>query len=274
MLPRRFAALFAIAVVVLSTVAALGTRIGPRVVYYRERAAYHAQAEAFHRSELEKIRRQTAESDDTLSVSIYEYQEWEHSTLAAAHDRQKQNYREAAYCFWKRPPPDLAIPYPWDQDRDRQVIETAIVGWLDQPEEGDERLDRDRRDWRVVIDRLTSIEPWEQIGSVELLVEHGFPRDLGAAIERRNAAPVSLEQFKFSEPRIVIGDVMKLLKDNSSADEPAYITITLPAYSREGDFAVLGLSLYGTTHGSQAIHGLEKVEGHWRLGWSYFFAGE
>jgi hypothetical protein len=194
------------------------------------------------------------------------------STPVRAHAETLRRYRR-----WSRKqlPSDLAIPYPWDQDRDRQVIEAAIVGWLDRKDENDERLDPDGRNWRVVIDRSTAIDPWEQIGSVEHLAEHGFPGELATAVERRNAAPVSLEQFKFSDPRIVIDNVMKLIRADSPRDyRLTCVTITLPAYSRDGNLAVLAIALYGTTHGSRAIFGVEHLADHWHLRWEYFSAGE
>jgi hypothetical protein len=78
---RRFAVPLVVAAVILVAGAALWIRIGPRVTYYRERAAYHAQKEAFHRSELEKILRKKTEPDDNFSGSIDEYWKWEHSSF-------------------------------------------------------------------------------------------------------------------------------------------------------------------------------------------------
>jgi hypothetical protein len=271
MMRRRFAVPFLIAACVAAVALTLAIIIGPRVAFYLERAQFHAREERVHRSKLEEIRR-SGESDEGDS----EYAEWEHSTLATAHSRQKERYREAARYFWKQAPSDLAISYPWDQDRDRQVIETAVVEWMDRPTDAADRRDGGRSDWRIVIDQSTSIEPWEQIGSAATLVENGFPGSLMSAVERRNAAPESLERFKFSDSRIVTDDLMKLWAQDVSpiVSDSVWIAITLPAYSSDGKLAILAVAGRSSNHPTGALHGLEYTEGRWHLRWTDSYAGE
>jgi hypothetical protein len=65
----------------------------------------------------------------------------------------------------------VAITFPWDRDRDRQVIEAAIVGWMAHTDEGAEPLDPAESDWRVVIDLCA--------GTSELLASSGQRCALG-----------------------------------------------------------------------------------------------
>jgi hypothetical protein len=256
-------------------------RLVPRANYYLSRARYHAQLEQARRSAVEESRRELAriacDKLDSAALSILSGNEEYEGYLALRHAKQRQQYRRAAYCFWEGAPADLPLPYPWDRERDRRVMETALFYDLNERNAlfGDAR--RGPFVGKIVVDRLTSVEIAEDLLLVEVVSSLGFLSDLAQAFDRRNAeGPIPLEEFRFRDARMIIDQLDRLRQDalDKYPDGVGFVQVSLPGYSRDGKHALVAITGVLSNHHSGVVFALDRSSGEWRVSGSYNVVSE
>jgi len=244
--------------------------LAPRTIYYLKRADYHARMEAFHRAKREEIRLRLLQDPRD---EILEDREADEAEIASDHARLKRQYRRAAFFFWHRVPRDLPLPYPWNQERDRKVLEAALLQELDESYTDNRQRDHEPPLELVVVDQCASLEPEDVWGVGELLSEQGFPTEMVGDLERRNRqACESLAELQLDRRRIVVDDLRELHSDAIAKypDAEAFGKVTLPGYSRDRKLALVLVQDFLNPHGSSgAVCVLVNSGARWRVLWSY-----
>ena len=100
---------------------------------------------------------------------LLEDQQQEQVVLASDHARLERQYRRVAFFFWQNVPRDLPLPYRWNQERDRKVLEAALLQELDDAYTGNRQRDHGPPLKLVVVDRCASLQPDDELGLEELL---------------------------------------------------------------------------------------------------------
>jgi hypothetical protein len=185
-------------------VAAGLARILPRASYYLERANYHNAMEQSHRAEAQKYKEQMAEpspNEDYLSFMAQE-----EAKTASLHASLKKQYRQAAFVFWECPSDELPLPYPWDQDRDRRVLETAFSHVTNN--KSSNRLESQPSDLTIIVHDVTTIGEFSNWFNAWIIPSEEIPINVAADLQRRNnEGPLPVAPFKFRSHQIVIDDL-------------------------------------------------------------------
>ena len=112
------------AVVMLTALSGGAIALVPPTVYYLQRAQYHSGMERVHAARAEELRRKLTQGPGN---DFLEFVEREESQIAAEHAYLSGLYRRAALDDCQTLPPKLPLPYPWDRQRDREVLEAVLL---------------------------------------------------------------------------------------------------------------------------------------------------
>jgi hypothetical protein len=198
--------------------------------------------------------------------------------LASDHAHLKIRYRQAACKFWQCPAQDLPLPYRWDKDRDRRVLEAVLVSLIEEKKASHKgSVDRLALFPRVVVDKSTAIDEFENWYKGDIIPGEGLPIDVAADLQRRNAEiAVPLAEFKFSNRQIVFDD-LQMLRSAALDRYPegvAFVRVSLPGYSRDGKIALVAVRDILAEHPTGRVLALLMTGGTWRVSGSDYLAGE
>jgi hypothetical protein len=254
-------------------VAAGLARILPRASYYLERANYHNAMEQSHRAEAQKYKEQMAEpspNEDYLSFMAQE-----EAKTASLHASLKKQYRQAAFVFWECPSDELPLPYPWDQDRDRRVLETALIHVTNN--KSSNRLESQPSDLTIIVHDVTTIGEFSNWFNAWIIPSEEIPINVAADLQRRNnEGPLPVAPFKFRSHQIVIDDLDAYRREERGdlPEAAAYVRVSLPGYSRDGKIAVVCVSDALGAHYSGRVLALILSGGEWRVAGADYSARE
>lgn len=275
--PKRRRRRLAIALAVLTALGTPAAVLLPRTVYYLRRSADHARSERAHRAQaLELCRRLLQDPDD----EFVDFLKTEETRMASDHAWLKDQYSHAAPRFWERAPRDVPLPYRWDRQRDRRVLEAVLLPESDESNSSDDRAGEAPSVKRVVVDQFASTGPFDvfEIEAItSILAEKGFPAEPAADLQRRNQrAGEPLSELNLDRNRIVLDDFWQLRSDLHSkySMDTRLVKVTLPGYSRDGTLAVVALQFYDYPHRAGAVLVVRNSEGRWRIVASESFFGE
>ncbi|WP_148593059.1 hypothetical protein [Aquisphaera giovannonii] len=101
---------------------------------------------------------------------------------------------------------------------------------------------------------------------------HTIPVDLRDDLRKRNpGSEISLDEFKPSDPRIVIRDLAESYSyfdfSNRFPHGIGYVIAWLPGYSTNGRTAVFRASFGPTSHGATLTYLLTRKDGRWTVSW-------
>ncbi len=194
------------ALVVLTALCGGALALTPPAVYYLQRAQYHAVMERVHAARAEELRRRLAQDPGKDYLEFVEHQE---SQIAADHAYLSSLYRRAALDDYQTLPLELPLPYPWDRQRDREVLEAVLFKMLGDPSPENDRAGNPRIE-RIVVHDSGSNSPFaEQEWAIDkVAAKHGFPAGLEADLMRRNRkAGESLAELNLRHDRIIVADL-------------------------------------------------------------------
>ncbi len=258
--------------VVLTALCGGALALTPPAVYYLQRAQYHSVMERVHAARAEELRRKLAQDPGNEWLEFVEHQE---SQIATDHAYVSGLYRRAALEDYQTLSPELPLPYPWDRQRDREVLEAVFLKELGDPSAENAQAGNPRIERIVVHDSASSSPFAEEWAIDEVAAEHGFPGGLEADLMRRNRkAGESLAELNLHHDRIIVADLSPIdtytdaVQKYPSAE--IFVRVGLPGYSRDGRHAVVALSRYVLLgpHPSEAIFGLSKTGSRWRVVWT------
>ncbi len=242
----------------------------PRVNYYLERANYHGMMERTHESAAKEYKRSNDElggpADDYLL-----YQAAAEASLVVQHSRLRQQYRRAAIFFWECPPTGLPLPYPWNRDRDRRILEVVLLRLVDGATKPDSYFRRpESRNPAIIVDRLTTIGLFEDWYAPNILPSEFLRIDVAADLQRRNSeVGVPLTDFRFQTRQIVIDNLESGGSFSTFSerypDAVGFVRVSLPGYSQDGNIAVVATTSAFTEHPSGTVYALELSGGEWRI---------
>jgi hypothetical protein len=258
--------LLAVAILAGLTWAAL---TAPRVIHYREQAENQGRQEASHRREIQRLRtvgRTELGADESVK---------EEAERALHHARLKDQYRWLATHPWAEPAPDLPLPYPWDRERDRLVLEAALADLMN-PENPDNAIDF----------RFPGGAPCPEI----VVGETTYPyltdsrsNEASAAwndLLRRNSGGAVLiagiglggnRRVRYDDPdRLVEAsvDAEMSFRDYFQKRYPlasGYVWVTLPGYSRDGRKATVFLTGGFSEHGESWAYEMDRTDTGWEV---------
>jgi hypothetical protein len=240
--------------------------ISPRARHYLERADYHAELEAHHRARATGVEREGRKGGPVTGLGGWLGEYEEESRLANHHGLLEGQYRRAAYVFWEQPPAGLPLPYPWNRDRDRRVYEALAKCLIDDAMNPENPRDECPANPVVVMDRVTTdgfLESWGEEDLSDLIL----PRRHVDAFRRNDEGPIPLAEIGVFSSRVVIDDLDKLSFDvmNKHQSGVAFIRVSLPGYTRDGNTAVVAVSIAFDQHGSGEMFVLASSNGQWRV---------
>jgi hypothetical protein len=248
--------------------------IFPRSTYYLGRSNYHAGQEQLHKSKA----RESEQTVDRRNPDLLSYTAEEEATLALQHAELKRRYRQAAYAFWQCAPADVPLPYPWLKERDSRVLEAALLALIDEKRRTlATSMDRVPFIPRVVVDKWTSIEEFEDWYKVEIMPGEGLPIDVAADLQRRNGEiAVPLAEFRFDSGQILVDDLEALRSDalGRYPNSAAFVRASLPGYSRDGTIGLVAIRDVLSEHPAGRVLALVMSGGRWHLAGTDYFAGE
>jgi hypothetical protein len=226
--------------------------------------------ESSHRAKEEEFRQRLVTDPEN---ELLEYRHQEQVKSALDHARLSAQYRRAAFFFWQTGPRDLPLPYPWDQDRDRRVLEAALLLELHESHTSNRRGPDEPPLNLVAVDECSALEPEQEFGLEELVSKNAFPTEMVADLKRRNRAVCeSLAELKFDRRRVIVDDLQRLHEAvvPKYPDAQAFGKVALPGYSRDGRHALVVVQDMFNPHGaSGVVCVLIKSGARWRVLWSY-----
>jgi hypothetical protein len=276
-LSRRRALKYALAG---ATLLGCGISMAPRTIHYIQRANFQRAAEQRHASTAREYRQNAAEGyasarpiDRSLAGTELSAADDEEKT-AAHHAQLRLGYQRAAVRFWTCPPRDLPLPYPWDKRRDREVLRTVLLLIRERTIETIGSNDsRGRRDQAIYAHRTTSIGLFENWNVPEFLESNGFPIEVAAHLQRRNAeGEIPLAELELQSPEIVVCDVDEEGRDPSAG--VGSVLISLPGYSSDGRLALVGVTKPYAQHGAGTLFAVRLENHKWRIADTYAIHGE
>jgi hypothetical protein len=262
---------------ILACLFAVGMTTIPRGWYYFQLAEYQGKLERLHQNEARKLRSEYRADPKALGAEVLPDSAQDEDERAAHHSLLKQRYLRAALYFWESIPPDLPLRYPWDQDRDRQVLEAALLDLLDPKNPYNQTSDDGTLLHQIIIDKSTTRRPVDDIDVERLLSEHGFPTDAAADLARRNSlGSVSIAGFRFERSEILINDLesMGLGALTLYPNAKGFLRASLPGYSPDGKIAVVALCDFLAYHPNAWVYGLVLSNGRWDIQWRYRYMSE
>jgi hypothetical protein len=260
------------ALVVLTALSGGALALTPPAVYYLQRAQYHSGMERVHTARADELGRKLAQDPGNDFLEFVEHQE---SQIATDHAYLSGLYRRAALDDHQTLPPELPLPFPWDRQRDREVLEAVLLEELGDPSPESARAGN-RRIERIVVHDSASSSPFAEDWTIdEVAAEHGFPGGLEADVTRRNRkAGESLAELNLHHDRIIVADLTRIHSYTDAVEKypsaEIFVRVGLPGYSRDGRHAVVALSRYVLLgpHPFEAIFGLSKTDSQWRVVWT------
>lgn len=246
----------------------LGTATIPKVSYYMNRARYHDGRARLHRSASEEYRRDLPENnvgpfrlgDGTPSMAEEEERE------ASRHARLGHEYRRAAFQFWRCPSQSLPLPYPWDRERDRQVLEATLLHRVEHVLSRLEPGDPDRTASRIYVDQLTAPSEMFQDWYDDDILPELLPIEVAADLQHRNdEGEIPLAEFRLNNPRIAIRDLEPLHHSDHPSDSLGFVYVSIPGFSNDGKIALVTVTNAFSEHSYGEIYALKIVDNQWRV---------
>jgi hypothetical protein len=245
-----------------------GTAILPRGMYYLQRANYQGTLQKAHLSRIPEYQRRLADperSDDDDWLYLIE----DNARLASRHSRLRKLYRRAAFALWESPSDELPLPYPWNQDRDRRVLEAVLLRTTDGATSADaSHGDRKHATASIVVNKVITIGRFESWYRDEILEPLGLSIDLAEDLQLRNReGSIPLTEFEFQSKRIVIDDLDRKGREAEARypDAARFVHVSLPGYSRDGKAALVAVSDSLSEHFSGAVYILTLLNGEWHI---------
>jgi hypothetical protein len=191
----------------------------------------------------------------------------EEEKKATEHLQLSRRYRRAACRFWSCSQHDLPLPYPWNKERDRRVLEAVLLGMrerlLSAPKANAEN---DHRGRAIHVDEATSIEMFENWYHAGALQPEGLPIDVAADLQRRNAeGEVALAELGLQSPGVVVRDLDEPQSDLDPVTALGWIYVSLPGYSRDGRLALVAVRNAFAQHPSGRVYALRLDNHGWRI---------
>jgi hypothetical protein len=241
--------------------------------HYAAQAAIQATLEAGCREEEARLKQEAPGFLDGEEFVLHESED--HAAL-------RRTYERLASHPWERPPADLPIPFPWDRNRDREVIEAALEDLMDprNPENAITSSVNGPIGSEIVLNELTwrwSVflprEPrWEGLDGT--VVDEAF-----SDLLRRNgggAFPLSELALRGRWP-IQYDDLNRLYIAAVDHEEPFWdyfhrchpnargcLWAILPGYSKDGRTAVVGFAA-PHPHGEYWTYTMHKTTKGWEI---------
>ncbi len=245
----------------------LATTVLPRVCYYLQRARFHAQIEMTHLSKVREVEMKLTDGGPVNKDLLSSLAE-EEGQLASHHARLREKYRRVAFRCWERPPTDLPLPYPWDREQDRRVLETVLLRVIHDTTSSQTEDDRRPLNPMVVVDDTTTIGPFEDWYDPHVVPGTVLPIQAASDLQRRNTeGPVSLSEIKPRNPQIVVDDLHRLGLNalEKYPDAVTFVKVSLPGYSADGQTALVAVSIAFDQHGSGEVFALVRSNGQWQV---------
>jgi hypothetical protein len=251
----------------------------PKTSYYLQRARSHEASEQMHESKAREYWREIQGPDYSALSANRAFSDLaeQEDKAASRHARLRQDYRRAAFQFWSCQSDSLPLPYPWDLDRDRQVMEAVFAHIIEDASRrrttnGDPSIPAPLV---LFLGQFTSIEMFEDWYVEDILQPEGLPIEVAADLQRRNAeGEVPLAEIRLRTRQVAVRDLEELRRINDPDDALAWIRVSLPGYSHDGKIALVAVTNAFTDHPSGEVYAL-RLSGHeWRVVGTYAISRE